>query len=72
MIREEKVWIKGVNIVKKAVKKQGFIEKEAPLHVSNIALYDAKSNSASRVSIKIEDGKKMRYYKKSGEVVKKA
>jgi len=72
MVHDDKVLIKGVNIVKRATKKQWFIQKEAPLHISNVALYDTKSESASRVGIKIVDGKRMRYYKKSNEIVKKS
>lgn len=66
---EDRVIIKWVNTVKKAVKWQGFVEKDAPIHISNIALYDSKANAASRISITEEKGKKVRIYKKSGTKV---
>lgn len=66
------VTLKGVNIVKRATNKQGYVEKEAPIHVSNVALYDAKAKTTSRVRIEQKDGKKVRVYVKSGAIVKKA
>lgn len=48
----------------------GIVKKEAPLHVSNVALVDAKSGKATRVGFKIEkDGTKVRIAKRSGEKV---
>jgi large subunit ribosomal protein L24 len=72
-----RVFVDGVNIVKKHTKANpnkgetgGIVEQEAALDVSNIALYDAASGKASRVGIKtLEDGKRVRIYKTSGEVV---
>jgi large subunit ribosomal protein L24 len=64
-VGEDRVVIKGVNTVKKAVKGQGFIEKDAPIHISNIALYDTKADAPSRVGIIKEKGKTKRIYKKS-------
>jgi len=69
-ISEDMVILKGVNTVKKAVKWQGFVEKDAPLHISNIALYDAKSEAGSKLAIEVKKWKKVRVYKKSGAVVK--
>jgi len=71
-IQGDRVIVKGVNTVKKAVKGQWFVEKDAPIHISNIALFDAKSDSGSRVVIGEQKWKKVRMYKKSGAVVKKA
>lgn len=68
-VREDKVLVKGVNVAKKAVKGQGFVEKTLPIHISNIAHYDPKAKSASKVGIKVDNGKKVRYYKKSGDTV---
>lgn len=70
-IAGERVVVKGVNTVKKAVKGKGFVEKDAPIHISNISLYDTKAKAATRVAIKKEGGKTTRIYKKSGESVKK-
>ena len=69
--------VEGVNIVKKATKPNaqhpqgGLIEKEAPINISNIALIDPKSGKATRIGIKkTDDGKKVRYSKKSGQEIK--
>lgn len=71
-----KALVEGVNMIKKHQKPSaqnpqgGIVEKEAPVQISNIALIDPKSGEATRVGIRIEDGKKVRYSKKSGEVIK--
>ena len=71
---ESKVVVEGVNIVKKHQKPnnenpQGaIVEKEAPIHVSNVQVLD-KNGVAGRVGYKFVDGKKVRYNKKSGEVL---
>jgi len=71
LINGEWITLKGVNIQKKAVKGEGFREKEGPIHCSNIALWDEKSESASKVWIREDKkGKKERFYKKSGVTVK--
>ncbi len=73
---EDKVVVEGVNIVKKALKPSqvnpdgGIVEKEMPIHVSNVMLYDSKAKEASRVGYRIEKDKKVRYYKKSNNTVK--
>jgi len=71
-VAEDRVTLQGVNIVKKSVKKQWFVEKEAPMHISNVAAYDPTSKKASRVKIGEEKWKKVRMYVTSGKVVKKA
>lgn len=79
--KEDKVIVEGVNMVKKHLKPTqanpdgGIIEKEAKIHVSNVMLYDEKAKQASRVSMKIKEGKdgkkeKVRVFKKSGAEVK--
>ena len=73
--KEEKVIIGGVNMVKKHVKPnqaepEGKItEKEAPIHVSNVALIDPKTKTATKVKYEIKDGKKVRVAKKSSTVI---
>ena len=73
--KEEKVIIGGVNMVKKHVKPnqaepEGKItEKEAPIHVSNVALVDPKTKKATKVRYEIKDGKKVRVAKKSSTVI---
>ena len=68
--------VEGINIVTKATKPNakhpqgGLVKMEAPIHMSNLALVDPKSGKPTRVGYRIEDGKKVRYAKKSGEEIK--
>jgi len=67
--------VEGVNIVKKHTKPQadnpgGINEVEAPIHISNLMVIDPKSGEATKIGRKIEDGKSVRYSKKSGEIIK--
>jgi large subunit ribosomal protein L24 len=73
----EHIVVEGVNIAKKAVKPNpmtgatgGIVDKLMPIHVSNVALFNAATGKADRVGFKDVDGKKIRVYKSSGEVVK--
>ncbi|WP_158898473.1 50S ribosomal protein L24 [Burkholderia sp. L27(2015)] len=75
IIDGEKVVVEGLNLVKKHVKPNpmkgttgGVESKSMPLHTSNIALVDA-NGKASRVGIKVEDGKKVRFLKSTGAVL---
>lgn len=64
------VTIKDVNVVKKAVKGQGFIKKTLPLHVSNVAYYLADQKKATKIGIELtKDGKKVRKAKITGKVI---
>jgi len=72
-----RVYVEGINIVKKHVKPRnirergGIIEKEAPIHISNVMLVDPKTNKPTRIKIvRKEDGSFERVSKKSGEVIK--
>ncbi|MEW5895297.1 MAG: 50S ribosomal protein L24 [Candidatus Omnitrophota bacterium] len=72
----DKVLVEKINMVKKSKRKTqqdqqgGFVEIEAPLHISNILLVDKKTNQPTRFGIKtLKDGSKVRYSKKSGEVI---
>jgi large subunit ribosomal protein L24 len=74
--RENRVLVEGVNMIKKHQKPNqenpqgGIISKEAPIHVSNVMLIDPKSGKPTRVGYKtLENGKKVRIAKKSGEVI---
>ena len=74
MPKESKVVVAGVNLVKRHTKPSqttpgGIVTKEAPIHVSNVALVDAKSGKATKVGYKVVDGKKVRLARKSGEVI---
>lgn len=67
--------VEGVNIVKKHTKPTndtpgGIVEKEAPIHISNLMLVDPKSGEPTRIGKKEVDGKMVRYSKKSGEIIK--
>lgn len=70
--KENKVIVAGINIRKvherarKGGQKGQIIDKAMPINVSNIMLVDPKTNKGSRVSLKLEDGKKVRIAKKSG------
>ena len=69
----ERVIVQGVNMVSKTMKKRnaqdkgGIMEVEAPIHVSNVQL--VSKDKVSRVGYRIENGKKIRYAKKTGEVL---
>ena len=73
---KQRIIVEGVNMVSKHTKpnaKQpqgGIIKHEAPVHVSNVNLIDPKSGKPTRVGFKVEDGKKVRIAKKSGEEIK--
>lgn len=75
MPKDLKVIVSGCNMVKKHQRPTqegpgGIIEKEMPIHVSNVALVDPKTNKATRVGYKVEkDGTKKRVAKRSGTEV---
>ena len=77
VVADDRVVVESCNMAKKHVKPNpnvgengGIIEKEMPLHISNIALFNPASGKGDRVGIKtLEDGRKVRYYKSSNEVV---
>ena len=72
---KNKAIVEGVNMVSKHTKPSakspqgGIVKKEAPIHISNIALIDPKSKKATRVGIKVEGDKKVRFSKKSNQVL---
>ena len=72
-----KVVVEGVNKVKKHQKPTqqnttgSIVEKEAPIDASNVMLLDPKTKTPTRVGYKMENGKKVRYAKKSGTVLDK-
>lgn len=76
--KDKRVLVEGVNLVKKhsrptqANPQGGILNQEAPIHASNAMLVDPKSGNATRVGYKILDnGKKVRIARKSGEVLDK-
>jgi large subunit ribosomal protein L24 len=72
---EERVVVSGVNVIKRHTKPSrtdtgGIIEREAAIHVSNVALLDPKSDKPTKVGFKfLEDGRKVRFARASGETI---
>ena len=75
LIDKAKVLVEGVNVVTKHSKpsarntKGGIIKKEAPIHISNVMLWDAKAKAPAKVKRERENGKTVRISKKSGEKI---
>ncbi len=77
---ESYLMVDGINMVKKHAKPNplkgitgGIVEKNMPIHQSNVAIFNAATGKADRVGIKLlADGKKMRVFKSSGEEIKAA
>ena len=76
-VLESHVVVEGVNRVKRAVKPNpmkgttgGFMDKDMPIDISNVALFNTATGKGDRVGIKtLEDGKRVRFFKSNGEVV---
>ena len=76
-VLEDKLVVSGINKVKKHQKPNpvkgvsgGIVEMEMPIHVSNVAIYNAATKKADRIGTKLlEDGNKVRVFKSSGEVI---
>ena len=74
---EDKVIVENINMAKRHTKGNpmqglagGIVEKEMPLHISNVAIWNPVTRKADRVGFrKLEDGKKVRYFKSNDEVV---
>ncbi len=77
VLPDNRVLVENVNMVKRHTRPNpnkgvtgGILDKEAPIHISNVALYNAGTGKGERVGIKVlEDGRKVRYFKGNGEVV---
>ncbi len=76
-VNADYIVVEGVNVAKKAVKPNpmtgatgGILDKLMPIHVSNVAIFNAATGKADRVGVKLVDGKRVRVYKSTGEVVK--
>ncbi|SKC38459.1 large subunit ribosomal protein L24 [[Eubacterium] yurii] len=73
--KKDRVLVEGINIATKSEKPSktnpqgGIVKKEMPIHVSNVMYYDAKSGKGTRIKYEIQDGKKVRVAKKSGEQI---
>ena len=74
MPKDDKALVRGINTVKRhqrqtQTQEAGIISKEAPIHLSNLAVADPKDGKPTRVGFRIEDGKKVRVAKRSGAVI---
>ena len=75
MPKESRALVRGVNIVKRHQRQTmnqegGIIQKEAPIHLSNLALADPKDGKPTRVGFKVlDDGRKVRIAKRSGDLI---
>jgi large subunit ribosomal protein L24 len=77
----QRVYVEGMNMVKrhqrprsvkdtqKGAEAGGIIEKEGPIHVSNVMLLDPTDNKPTRVGVRVKDGKRERYSKRTSEAV---
>ncbi|MCB1791323.1 MAG: 50S ribosomal protein L24 [Gammaproteobacteria bacterium] len=76
-VLEDRVVVENINLARKHVKPNpnrgeqgGIVDKEMPLHISNVALYNPASDKGDRVGFKtLDDGRKVRVFKSNGEVV---
>ncbi len=76
-VDDEHVVVEGVNRAKKHVKPNpmkgvagGIVDKDMPIHLSNVALFNSATKKADRVGFKVlEDGRKVRVFKSNGELV---
>lgn len=76
VIDEEKLIVEGINVAKKHVKGNpqdgnpgGIVDKNMPIHISNVMLFNPKTNKGDRVGFRTEDGKKVRFFKSNNEAV---
>ena len=75
LVKEEKVIVEGVNVYKKhqkqtAKREAGIIEKNMPIHISNVAAVNPKTNEVTSFRMKtLEDGTRVRVDKKTGEII---
>jgi len=77
VLDKDRVVVQNVNMVKRHTKPNpargasgGIVEKEAPIHISNVMLFNPVSKKPDRVGFRIlEDGRKVRYFKSNGEVL---
>jgi len=77
VVDNDRVVVENINMVKRHTKGDpnkgvtgGILDKEMPLHISNVALFNPATEKADRVGFKVlEDGRKVRFFKSNGEVV---
>jgi large subunit ribosomal protein L24 len=76
ILEENKILVEGINKVKKHQKGNpnlgisgGIVDKDMPVDISNVGLFNPKTKKADRVGFRFEDGKKVRFFKSTNEVV---
>ena len=76
VLDDDRVIVEGLNMAKKHVKANphtgnpgGIVEKEMPIHISNVQLFNPATGKGDRVGFKRIEGRKVRYFKSNGEVV---
>ncbi|MDO9476582.1 MAG: 50S ribosomal protein L24 [Pseudohongiella sp.] len=76
LVGDNKVIVSGMNIVKRHTKPNpnagiagGIVEKEAPMDISNVAIFNPETNKADRIGFLVEDGLKKRVYKSTNKVI---
>ena len=76
VLADNRVVVAGVNMMKKHTRPNpqmgvagGIVEKEAPIQVSNVAIFNPATNKADRVGYKVEGGTKVRVFKSTGEAI---
>lgn len=73
VLDNDRLVVSGVNMVKKhqranpqSNRQGGIVDQEAPIHVSNVAIYNEESDRRDRVGIRMEEGQRVRYFKSDG------
>ena len=71
---ENRALVQGVNVVKRHTRQRpgqtgGIVEKENPIHASNLSLVDPKEDKPTRIGFKVVDGRKVRFARRSGEII---
>ena len=76
VLKDGRLLVSGVNIIKKHQRgnpnvgqQGGIVEREAPIQVSNVAIWNDEADKADRVGFRTEDGKKVRFFKSSDKVI---
>ena len=75
LVKEQRAIVEGINMVSKSTKPNaknpqgGIVKKEAPIHISNLALVDSKTKETSKVGFRMDGETKVRFSKKSNQVI---
>lgn len=76
LVDDQRALVEGINMVSKSTKPSaknpqgGIVKQEAPVHISNLNVFDPKEKKPTRIGRKVENGKLVRYCKRSGEILK--